>query len=380
MESPASVATSGSAPPVAVDAPASVSVSATRDAANRGDFSAFDKADNASREGKPLADVPVATKSGPPAEGVTRPAEVKPLSNRQQRANDAVRDAAERAVADAVRDRDAEIVRLRAQIAAPTTRAAAPAQPAAPATIPEYKRITALPGAPKLNDVDAQGNPLYESVEEHSAAMHLFVQQALTSERNAQTSHEEVAAVERARIDGFLERLEAAKTADPEFLNKLTPEVKALKPISGLARDQQGNITEPSGPLNVLWELVYDSPVLDQLLLHFSAKPEALRAFEQMPAAVQKLPARMRTSAHIRRIVQQFGALEASFGTPSTPAAPVAAAPAASTSTITSAPPPPPALSRSGSSTNTKASAIARGDFATFDKLEMQEQLARRGA
>lgn len=358
---PGSTAPAQPAAPAASVTPAPVS--AARAAADAGDFSAFDKAAVAERKGSPLPDVTqsavVEAKSGAPVP----PAE-RELSKRQQEANERVRLAVEAATKD-LRDENA---RLKAQSPPAAPRSEPTAPPAASAdapTVPEWKRIASMPDAPKLADFD--------SVEEHAAAMAFFVNRALSTEAAAsaqqRTEHEQLGAAHRARSESFFSKLDAAKAADPEFVTKLTPEVKALKPISGLAPG------EPSGPLNVLWEQVYDSPHLDKLLLHFSADPQALRSFEQVPAHLATLPPAQRARAHIIHMAQQLGALEARFSAPSAPAA------APTPSTVSAAPPPVPSVThKAGTSSDPAATAVARGDFAAFDRAEREKLRQKRSA
>lgn len=326
-------------------------VSAGFDAASKGDFSAFQSASDAARVGKPLADVAASTETPAPADTPAQ-AEARTVSKRQQETNERIREAVERATADT----RAELARLRADL----TPKPAPAQPAEP-TVAEWKRIHALPDAPKLAQFD--------TVEEHAAAMAYFVHKTLSTESTAadrQRADHERTTAQTQRIDTFVKQLHETRAADPTFVSKLTPEMRALKPFGGLAPGETG------GPRNVVAEQVYDSPIAPQVLLHFSQHPEALAAIEAMPAEIAALPPRLRARAHIQHIVLEYGKLEGSLVSAARPAAP---------STITNAPPPPPSVSsRAGSSADPSAAAVAKGDFGAFQRQEdakRRERFAR---
>jgi hypothetical protein len=353
--------------PVAPALPATpTTISAERAAANKGDFSALNNAHLAARRGTPLARVEVKAeapaKAPEPPEAPAAPAPPA-LSKRQQETNDRVREAAERATAT-LREENARLkVQLAAHQPAP---APVPAAPAAPETkVAEWKRFAQMPDAPKLADFD--------SVEEHTAAMALFIADTRHEEHTAadrqRTETDELTAAQRARVGRFVEQLDASKAADPEFVTKLTPEVKALKPFGALAPGELG------GPRNIIAEQVYDSPIAPAVLLHFSQHPEALVALETPPPHIAALPPALRVKAHIQWIVREFGKLEGSLES---------ASPAASTdrpaqpSTITAAPPPPDTVTRAGSTTDPKASALKRGDFDAFNRLELAERAAKR--
>lgn len=331
--------------PAAVAQPAAPeTVSATFDAATKGDFAAFQDAESSARAGKPVADVP-ATPKAPAADGA---APVQPVSKRQDEINNRIREAVDRATAET----RAELDRLRAELkpAAPRTD-----QPKAEPPAAAWKRFAQMPDAPKLAEFD--------SVEEHTAAMSFFINQKVheerTSEAQSRAEHDELTAAQNQRVDTFVSRLNDAKTADPEFVTKLTPDVRALKPFGGLQPGEQG------GPRNVIAEQIYDSPIAPQVLLHLSQHPEVMAALEAMPAHIASLPTQLRTKAHIQHIVREYGKLEGSLATAATadrPAAP---------STITAAPPPPPSVSsRAGTGADPATAAVAKGDFAAFKRHE----------
>ena len=208
--------TTNTAPaPVEPQAPPPAPVSAVDAAVSEKNVSAFRDARRAEREGKPLPAVDVkAPEPVKPAEPVAPAQPDRTLSRRQQDANDRIRDAVERArTADA-----AEIARLRALV---------PATPAAPApqTEAEYKRFLKLPDAPRLDQ--------YDSVEEHTAAMALFISDKRYEERDeaAKQTAERTQTTDalRARDTAFQARISEAEIATPGYLDNLSDEIKSLR-------------------------------------------------------------------------------------------------------------------------------------------------------
>lgn len=353
--------------PTQPEAPAPSTISATRDAANRNDFSAFQEADTAARKGTPLEKVeaPAVEEAAPANPGnVAAPPVERAISKRQQDINDKIRVSTENATADLRR----EVEQLRAQLSRPAPVAPqAPTKPAEPVATPqeEWERIAAMPNAPKLANFD--------SVESHAAAMSVFAFRTLQTEQANQhaqhTEQTQLSEAQAARVNTFSTRLQEAAAADPTYATKLTPEVRALKPFGALEKG------EASGPRNVIAEQVYDSPVAPQVLLHLSEHPEALTALETMPAAIAALPPSLRTRAHLQHIVKEFAKLEGRFETP--PVAAGAVAPVVP-SPISAAPPPPPTVHRPSTSSDPKASALARGDVSTYLELDRQERASKR--
>jgi len=334
-------------------------VPASVDAVTKGDYQAFHESEAATRIGTPKAPVAVAPEL-PKVESAA-PEQVQPpvaptaptLSKRQQDANERIRQAVERATADLRAEND----RLRRGVAQP------PAVEPQAQREPEWKRFAAMPDAPKLAD--------FESVEDHSAAMALFIADARHAERSAaehsRSLSEQLTAAQVARVEAFGAQLEAAKVADPTFIDALTPEVRALKPFSAL---QPG---EAAGPHNVVAEQVFDSPIAPQVLRHLSAHPGELARLTTMPPSILALPRAAQAKAHIQWIVREFGKLEGQLE--STTPEPQASTPA---SPISAAPPPLPVLTRAGSSADPKAAALAKGDFASFSALERADRAAKR--
>ena len=352
------------AAPAAAPVSAPATVSASVDAVTKGDFSAFHDSEASTRRGapKPSVEVKAETPAAPVAESpaTTPTTEARALSKRQQDTNERIRQAVERATENLRRENE----QLR--------RGSAPAEPAqAPAQRePEWKRYAAMPDAPKLAEFD--------SVEDHAAAMALFVADVRHEERTAadqaRSFSEQLTVAQQARVEAFGAQLEAAKVADPAFVDALTPEVRVLKPFSALQPGEAG------GPHNVVAEQIFDSPIAPQVLRHLSTHPDILTRLTTMPPSILALPRAAQAKAHIQWIVREFGKLEgqleavADAATPAPAAAPVA-------SPISAAPPPLPTITRAGHSADPKAAALAKGDFAAFAAMERADRAAkRRGA
>lgn len=366
------------APAVVESAP--IVVSAKNAAVLEGDFGSFRAANAAVAQGKPLEDVELDAKDAVKA-GLGTP-EAPRLNRRerqQQRINDTIREATEARLETArLRDelakRDAAVQTR--QPDASTLRVADP--PAAPvATIPEHERILALPGAPQLED--------FPSVQAYTAAMSVFTAKTLAGEaeqRAEQTrSREAYGKSQEERFKGFTSRLDQAKADDPEFVSKLTDDVKSLH---GVAKGHE--LREQIGPRHIITEKLYDSPIVDRLLVHFSQQPDALKALETMPPAIAAIPdAHQRASAHIQHIVYELAKLEGRLeGTPVSASSAIEDLPsrpaADPTRIISAAPPPAPILSKPGSTVDATASAIKRGDFRAFRAIRAAERQADRSA
>ncbi len=186
------------------------------------------------------------------------------------------------------------------------------------------------------------------------------------------TEQQEITAAQQQRVESFVGKLNEARAADPEFVQKLSPRVRDnLKPFEALAPG------EASGPINVIGAQVYDSPVAPAVLLHFSQHPEALAALEAIPPSIAMLPPSVRVRAHIQHIIREFGKLEGRLA--GDPAHPSPAAAAAPSSSISKAPPPPPVLTRAGTTGDPKASAYARKDVDAILAIRAQERRAKYG-
>lgn len=334
--------------------PPATTISPSRHAANTGDFAAFDKAETAKRTGSPLPDVAVkaAPAIEPPAAEPPAPAQV---SKRQQQINDYERRIAEQ---------NERIARLEAR---PATREPAAAAATPPETkAAEWKRLASMPDAPKLADFD--------SVEEHTAAMALFIADTRHAERIAEADQKRTAAQSdderRQAVQTFDGRVDAIAKTDPEIVSKIAPVAQWLGETAA----------KFGGPAATLSKLVMASDVGPQLLRHFGANPEALKTLLTPPAALRGQPTEAVVLEHMRQLLSAFDTLEKSFASTEPPPAAPAASAAAVPSTITAAPPPAPTISRPGTVTDPQAAAFTRGDFAEWDRLETAKVTARRGA
>lgn len=343
--------------------------------------SEYRAAKRAERAGKPLADVPVtAAKPGDPNPAAPTAENRKTRAEKDQdRINESIR-AASAAAEAPLKTRIAELeAQLHRTPPAETARPAAePAADVAPEKkTPEYKRIMALAGAPKLADFD--------SVEEHAFAAAEFIDTVRTTEREStarnRASVDALLASEKAADDAFFDQLDKAKTADPEFAKKVAPHVLALTPVEWLPRDKDGRPIDEhgrlltTGPLNVVASELRKSPVVRDLMLHFSQHPAELAKFAEMPPAVAAIAnPRARLHAHITHIVREFHRLEGRF---TAGAAVVAAEP--EPKTISDAPDPAPVLgSRPVETGDPITKAVKRGDTRAYRELRRQERAAGR--
>jgi hypothetical protein len=350
------------AAPAPAPAPATepVTQSAAHAAVASGSSRDFRVARRAERAGTPLPPVPVSTEPAPAADTTTpapttvapapAPTPVDPqVSRRQQEANERTRRAVEAATADLRRELDS----VRAQLPKP----AATTPPAAPTpTAPAWKKYHDHPDAPKLEE--------FESLSEHAAAMAHFVVKQVSAESAQESENNELTNAQQARAGKFVEQLNAAKVADPEFTQKLTPEVRALKPFNALQPGEGG------GPVNVVAEQVFDSPIAPKILLHFSQHPEDLRRLATVPEHLRSLPARAQAEQHIQWIVREFGKLEGRLETPATPAP-------APPKTLTEAPAPPTTLgTRPAEAADPLAAAIRSGDTGAYRRMRREQRAA----
>jgi hypothetical protein len=201
-------------------------------------------------------------------------------------------------------------------------------------------------------------------------------EQQRTAVAHARTTADEQASVLAQRVTGFQQQLDAAKTADPTFLTKLTPDVQALRPHWGLP-------AADVGPANIVATQVFASAVAPQVLLHFSEHPEALAKLTTMPAAIAALPASVRIGEHIQYIVREFGKLEhiLAVGGRSRGVRP---RPRRPHRPVRLHQPLPPRRRRLKPSARTsviadpQAAALARNDFAEWDRVETAKEQAKR--
>jgi len=368
--------------PAASDTPSiAPSVSAEQAAADTGDFEAFDRAHVATRQGKPVPDVPRPAAPAQPATSTDGAAAAdeptdRVVSKRQQAINDYER----RIALQEQRLRDLESRIARPPVSGPAP-GAAPAQPQPgqppnghpPQETPKQRvaRYLGLPDAPKVDDFD--------TYPEYNAAQTLFLQDKLHAEQAAVRGQQEQQQQRHqallVRDQSFRERLTAAKEADPAFVEALSDDARNLGGIDHALRSGQ----QP-GPVHIIGELVYDSPHAVAFLKHISADPAALAQLVAPPAHLQRLPPQVRAQAHIDHLVTEFRRLEGRLAYEEALAARDGAASAspAPPRSVSSAPPPPPTLGKAGRSTDPVAAALARGDFEAFDAVEVEKRVQRR--
>lgn len=336
------------------------SVSATFDAASRGDFGAFQDAEAKSKTGSPAPRVPVkaespaavadppATETPAPTDATTPTAETtRQTSRRQQQINDYER---------RIFEQEQRIRSLESRLT--------PGQPAAPPAepVPEWKRYAAMPGYPKLSD--------FESIEEHSAAASLFIDGVRQREQQQRAAGSAQAEDVQRQNASYAERMKPAlddetfaeavglefNPAGHAVFTKL-PELSGAAPLSVLPRGATATFA------NVAAEAVYRSEHPAALLRHLAANPPEVARIGALPPS-QWLPALSR--------------LDGALVTPPTPASVPSAEPPPA-NPVSQAPPPVPKVTRAGASTDPKAAALARGDFATFDQLEREDRMRKRG-
>ena len=345
--------------------PAVETQSAVEHARDSGNFKDYRQAKNAERSGKPLPPKPVAAKAPTPAPaaatggtvgdaGSAAPADSAPKLTRREReqneTNERIRLAVERATAQVRAEYES-----RQPATVPTS--------GQPAAAPEWQRIANLPDAPKLAD--------FETVEAHTAAMSYFVaatfqrEQAQQAEQRSAFEAQEVA--ERVRTETFVGVMEKAKAADPQFAAKLSPDVRALKPVSGVDQEAGERVT----PRNIVAEQFWDSPISDKILVHLSQNDSAeLRRLETVPPQYQHLPGPARARAHIQWIIREMGAIHERLSGSARPAAPQ------QPTTLTAAPTVETLGERSHEATDPVKAAAASGDFGAFRRAKRAALLA----
>lgn len=330
--------TTSTPPPAAPD-----SISAIDHAAQEGNFGEFRDARRAVREGKPLPPVDAKKPAASPAATSDPPAPApapKKITLSQDELNERTRRAVESAIADDRRTRTAT---------PPSPDASSPAP--APSTEADYKRYLAMPDAPKLDK--------FESIEEHSAAMSFFIAKKMiaedrdASQRTERQTHAQLSLQQRDQQ--FNDRLKTAKDADPDFITKLSPEVRGLK-----TRDDLGPTDKP-GPLNDVADFILRSEVPAQLMRHFTDHPEDLQRFASLanPAAVSF----------------EMGKLHARLTTTELPKSPLP-------KTITEAPDPATTLGTkpAAPSASDEDNAVAAGDFGAFRVARRDKRAAQHAA
>ena len=349
-------------PPVAPAADASTTQPATQAAVKSGDTQAYRNARRAERAGKPLEAVQAAAVT-PEAATATEPQKVEPP--RKARDEDYISRRILEGVDRGTQELRAEIDRMKQQLQTHQPAEATREQP--------KPYDGADPSDPKPTPDGFENFDEYLDKRDEWNERRIARKQAHAAHgARAAHDHQELTAAQQARVEKFITQLESAKAADAAFVDKLTPDVRALKPFAALTPGER------SGPANVVAEQVYDSPIAPQVLLHFSTHPDALARLTAMPPEIQAMPQRVRAHHHIQWIVKEFGKLEASLSAPETTAEP---APTSTPSkTLTSAPPPAQTLgSRPAAAIDPKTAAVKSGNTTAYRQLRRQERAAAMG-
>jgi hypothetical protein len=335
METPVASAAPAQPAPEAVPA---TSVAA----ADPGHVQTFLDARAAERSGTPREPVTVAPAVAAVApattEPVAEPAPERAVSKRQQQINDYERTIAE----------------LRQRVSAletPRPAAPAPAEPATPPE-PEWKRIAKLPNAPKLAEFD--------SVEEHAAAMALFVSQTREQDRQTAAATDQRTRALHDQTQTFATRLHDAREADPDFLTKIPPQLLHVKPLSALTPG------EPFTFGNVVMEAAFHASSPAALLTHLHSHPDEAARIGALP---------------VDRQLWELGQLAGRLAVPSSPSpAAMPPAPPPPPSPISSFPSPQPALTRAASVADPTQAALTRHDVPGYLAARQAERLAKARA
>lgn len=246
-----------------------------------------------------------------------------------------------------------EQLRVRAQLRqelqnydiAPAKKDEPPASSAAPA-IPKFPEFA------QWVDLSGNANATYEDyidarTDFRNAAHERIRQQHQQAQaRQAETTE---------RVTTYQQRMSQAEEADPEFWNKIRPEIKQLRPLAVL---QPGEMPTMQ---TILAEGIVRSELAPQLLLHLSEHPDEFSRLSKItdPFAIPK----------------EIGKLEATLGSPVVPAT-VPPPP----KTVTDAPAPPPTLTPKAQAPVDEAlAALHAGDFTRYRSvMNAREAAARR--
>lgn len=289
------------------------------------------------------------------------------LSKRQEKANDATR----LAVEQATKDLRAENEQLRAATVVP---------PPAPIARTAPVAVTTAETAPDPADLTKYPAGAYDPTYLRDLSAYTARDEVRKSQTDAvqRGETEAIQAAETKRVLDYVDRVKATVASEPDYWSHITTEVSQMKPLGSLTRDAKGNLTEPSGPRNIIAEEVLSSPLAPMLMKALSkadasGTPNAeLRRLEAGPAHLTTLPPSQRTGEHMRWIIRELAKLETQVGS-------VAATPPAP-KTATSMPAPAVVLgSRAAAPADQLQAAVAAGDSRRYRELRRQGRLARLG-
>lgn len=224
--------------------------------------------------------------------------------------------------------------------------------PAPTTTKAEWERFKLLPGAPKAED--------FESYEDFVDARSLFIFDERFKEREQRATVErqstERAESTKQTVTAFNDRIKAAREKDPEFDDKVEPDLLAIVPSFAIRPGEKVTAA------NDLFAEVIGSDVSSELLVHFST-PEGQTEWGQIVQAPS-----------YAALMRMFGRVEARFLSNGTAAEP-AKAPA---KPVTSAPAPPTVLgTRPPANPDRIAAAVKAGDYSALEAAEDAADLAR---
>jgi hypothetical protein len=181
------------------------------------------------------------------------------------------------------------------------------------------------------------------------------VRQELAADHKAARAHEEgrrQSDAQHQRATTFSTQLTEARTADPTFLEKVSPEILGLKPFAALIAGEAPSVD------NAIAEELIDSPVAAPLMVHLSTHPDDL--------------AKLRACQTPRALARAVGLLEAQYAGKVAAAAPLL-------KTIPGAPAPPVTIgTRPAASADPVESAISRRDQASYNREMNARELAAK--
>lgn len=365
-------------------------------AAEKGDFSAFQDADRATRAAKIGSGDPPAKIERPKVVGKDGAAAKGPSAkdaDADARLTQRIKDAVQTSTAA----KDAELADLRRKLEDATRPPARRDDPPAASTeaqprksSDEYKKYLAMPDAPKEKDFD--------SIVDHGAAMAVFISDKRHEERverEAQGRRELEHTTGRIeRIKTFQGRVQAFKTAAPERLEKLTPEIKALHGWDRLQADNAARQARGEAPLqatvdHAIAEEIYESELPMEIAVHLSEHPEdfaALRACKTPDALIRsfaRLEDKVRAASPHKTTASGAGAGAGGEQSPKTTTQTTAEARARAAEvvdrSVSRADPPVTTLGKSGTDKDPLQHALETGDIGSFLDLDRTARAEKRG-
>ena len=234
----------------------------------------------AERAGKPLPDVPIPEPvadpdhpdaATPAAAAGTEPPKLSRREREQHEANERTRKAVEAAHADML----AENARLKAELAKAKPAAPVAAKPAAAAPKPDANDATTYP--------DGVYDPKFiEDLADWKFAEHT---KAAAAEQSQQIARTERVTSLKARNDKYAATIKTALDADPQALESLSDNVKALEPFEGFNdKGELVTVTNPTG-YHAVAEMIMRSETPLALAQHFSKHEAELHRIAQLAPA-----------------------------------------------------------------------------------------------